>query len=217
MRGDGEIDAEEQQLIKICLNSGTPRQHKETLRMANEEAYDEINFQIGYGLFFMTNGNANYMASATPYLEVAKNSRTLDPTNVTLSGYMYQIANSAKSSESKGKKWQNEYTYADHWKDLRGIAGTDFSKVSIGGNGYIIYIYNVVADQINKRCIDFKAAGVTEQQIIEVLDSVENGLKGLNLSDSDKEIFGEDYNEAMDAIDVARKMVAATYAKRGDE
>lgn len=213
---DSEISDEEKQLIRICLNSGSPIQNKERLHQADPASYDQINFDIGYSLFFMTGHRDNSIADAEPYLEIAQNSDSLEPTNRTLSGYMYRISKFMKTRNSPGGKWRDDYSNNDLWNDLKSIATADFTESSVGGNKFIISLYSEVAFQIGSNCSNFKAAGITEHEVNEVLDTVSDGLNGIVLGGSDESLFGEELKAAKENVKQAKTLAEAVYTKRGE-
>ena len=204
---DQVIDDEEKKALEECLNNHSETSGNSTnidyLRSKNREAYDKFEFRLGKDYFsYLTIGGK---ADANRCLKEIKYSTNLSEQDSKIA---HSLLNLTYYYVEQGI---GEYNYADFWKMLQEIT---YDPTTIddktGDVPYSVAMYREVASQIAENIREFRNAGVTEQQMRDIMTAAELYLSGL-----DRNQYSNLYEilipQTQNAIEDANSIIAAAF------
>ena len=204
---DQVIDDEEKKALEECLNNHSETSGNSTnidyLRSKNREAYDKFEFRLGKDYFsYLTIGGK---ADANRCLKEIKYSTNLSEQDSKIA---HSLLNLTYYYVEQGI---GEYNYADFWKMLQEIT---YDPTTIddktGDVPYSVAMYREVASQIAENIREFRNAGVTEQQMRDIITAAEYYLGRL-----DRNQYSNLYEilipQTQNAIEDANSIIAAAF------
>ena len=204
---DQVIDKEEKKALEECLNNHSETSRNSTnidyLKSKNREAYDKFEFRLGKDYFsYLTIGGK---ADANRCLKEIKYSTNLSEQDSKIA---HSLLNLTYYYVEQGI---GEYNYADFWKMLQEIT---YDPTTIddktGDVPYSVAMYREVASQIAENIREFRNAGVTEQQMRDIITAAEYYLGRL-----DRNQYSNLYEilipQTQNAIEDANSIIAAAF------
>ena len=192
---DQVIDKEEKKALEDCLNNHSETSGNSTnidyLRSKNREGYDKFEFRLGKDYFsYLTIGGKADANRCFKDIEESKNLSEQDQkiakSLLNLTNYYVELGKINQKSSSGGSAgaWAQgtgEYNYADFWAMLQDIT-SDPNTIDdkTGDVPYSVAMYREVATQIAGNMRQFRNAGVTEQQMRDIMTAAEQYLSGLD-------------------------------------
>ena len=222
---DRVIDKEEKKALEECLNNHSETSGNSTnidyLRSKNREGYDKFEFRLGKDYFsYLTIGGKADANRCFKDIEESKNLSEQDQkiakSLLNLTNYYVELGKINQKSSSGGSAgaWAQgtgEYNYADFWAMLQDIT-SDPNTIDdkTGDVPYSVAMYREVATQIAGNMRQFRNAGVTEQQMRDIMTAAEQYLSGL-----DRNQYNNLYEilipQTQNAIADAKSTMAATF------
>ena len=204
---DRVIDKDEKKALEQCLYNYSEISGNSTnieyLKSKNIEGYDKLLFRLGKDYFsYLTIGGK---ADANRCFEEIKYSTNLSEQD-------QKIANSLlKLTIYYVELGTGEFNYADFWSMLQEFtADPNTIDHKTGDVPYSVAMYREVASQIAENIRQFRAAGVTEQEMRDVITSAEYYLGRL-----DRNQYSNLYEilipQTQNAIEDANSIIAAAF------
>lgn len=161
-------------MTAILGYKGSGNRTNESYLESNKEAYDNFAFQMGVAYFYSYEGNGNKQMSQL-WFEKAAESDTLDPDKVEMSKRFARIAGYYAGLNKVDRSGYNTASYRDYWDDLVSLTDTDL--VTIVNPETALVMYNELVYQIGENALNFRRAGVTEDELKNELASTKNRLE----------------------------------------
>ena len=109
------------------------------------------------------------------WFEKAAESDTLDPDKVEMSKRFARIAGYYAGLNKVDRSGYSSASYRDYWDDL--VSLTDTNLVTIVNPETALVMYNELVYQIGENALNFRRAGVTEDELKNGLASTKNRLE----------------------------------------
>lgn len=199
------------EMTAILGYKGTGNRTNESYFERNKEGYDEFAFRMGvYYFYYYEGGGSAGKSMAQPWFEKAQKGTTLDADKLQLAERFAKISGyyaSLDSSDETG--YGSSASYGDYWTDLTNLTDGDISKVV--NTKTAVAIYEELIARINENAVDFKRAGVTEDQMMDKLSNTKTRLEMLQneISQSD-----ETWDGVLDSISAAEHQVNVAFSGR---
>lgn len=207
---------EASKITAILGYQGSGNKSNESYLEEDQAAYDEFAYQMGLAYYFYYEKDGNPQMSQK-WFEIAAASSRIDPNKVQRAKILEKIAGYDASLKSSGsnKSGDNTVTYRDYWDDMmelisgKNLVEQDNSKMAL-------VMYKNFVYQIYNYTIQFKAAGITEDQMNSELNKIETRLETdiIILNESDREEIEGTREEVMELIEKARDNVSMTYSTK---
>lgn len=215
---DGEslnfTQSEAAKMTEILGYKGTGNRSNESYLQSDEEAYDEFAYQMGLAYYFYYNKDGNPQMSQA-WFETAAESTQLESNKVERAKILAKIAGYDASLKSSGsnKTGDSTVTYRDYWTDMmelisgKNLVEQDNSKMAL-------VMYKNFVYQIYNYTIQFKSAGITEDELNNELDKVESRLNTdiIVVNEGDRAEIEGTRDEILEQIEKARQNVTMTYS-----
>lgn len=200
-------------MTEILGHKGSNNRSNESYLEANRSAYDEFAFQMGLAYYYYYEGNGNKPMSQA-WFEIAASSDSLDSNKVERAKRLGRIAGYYASLNSSNKAGDSTTTYRDYWKDLTELVSGNL--VEMDNTKTALVMYKEVVYQIGQNPLNFKAAGVTKDELTAQLDKTASRLETdiIILNESDRIEIENLVAEIEDNIEWARKQVDIAYSGR---
>ena len=161
-------------MTAILGYKGSGNRTNESYLESNKEAYDDFAFQMGVAYFYSYEGNGNKQMSQL-WFEKAAESDTLDPDKVEMSKRFARIAGYYAGLNKVDRSGYSSASYRDYWDDL--VSLTDVDLITIVNPETALVMYNELVYQIGENSLNFRRAGVTEDELKKELASTKNRLE----------------------------------------
>lgn len=161
-------------MTAILGYKGSGNRTNESYLESNKEAYDNFAFQMGVAYFYSYEGNGNKQMSQL-WFEKAAESDTLDPDKVEMSKRFARIAGYYAGLNKVDRSGYSSASYRDYWDDL--VSLTDVDLITIVNPETALVMYNELVYQIGENSLNFRRAGVTEDELKKELASTKNRLE----------------------------------------
>lgn len=213
---NGNFTVEAQTVLKECLmdTSGGSEIHKDSLKASDRENYDKLMYQIGLLYFFMAgDNNKTRETAANSYFSEVVESEYLTQAELELANRLNTIGGYISSLSSKANQFglSDANSYKDLWTDMNSMISGDL-RDKVGRDIYAIKIYELAANWIYESGQNFKNEAITEEDMQNTVQVIENGLNSLNVAQSDQEAL----ENARGTLDQARSMIARVYQKAAE-
>lgn len=212
---DGTLTSEATLVMNRILNeSSGSTPNVEILARDNPDAYADLMYNIGLMYFFMKgNGEESYKKNAAENyfskVTVEPYVNELEPQQAELAKLLQEIGGYIGNLNTNLSKYnQSEASYSQLFSDMREIVSGDL-KEQVGLDIYCIKIYQQLASWIDLRYSDFSGAGISSDQMINLLDSLDSGLDDLKVTQNSN--VYEDYQQAKDAVQAARNTLSSAF------
>ena len=185
------------QMALLDTSEGYKRSNEEYLKSSDVEGYADIQFRVGKLLFLMTDGENSDLRESAAYFNKALNEGGLSEAakkdeaaakKAKLSHSLATIGTSLEALNNNQSAFlESKYNYTTLWTDLKTLIEEN-SIDSMGSRAYGIALYNRVASMITLYYEDFAAEGVSWDDMLTVLDTIDTSLADTkeDLSDSEK-------------------------------
>ena len=201
-------------LIRCVLNtSGGTRTNLDHLYESNRRAYDEFVYRLANDYYFFYEGSDNRTKAAQWY-ERVQDSRNLSEQQTELARGLYTIGNYYSSLGSEKNVYAvggNTSNWLDFWNQLTDLTDGDLTA-KYGGARYAVGLYKEIINQIYTNTTNFKAFGISPQDMLAELDKAASGLQGLTAENS---VIQQQIDQTLQQISLARQQVDTVYAAVG--
>lgn len=193
-------------------NSGN-KTNIDRLASADEASYAAFVYRLANDYYFFYEGSDNRTKAANWY-ERVMDSEYLSPQEQELSkslnaiGNYYASLNTANNVYSLSESSQN---YGSFWEQLVEITDGDV-VAKTGGTRYAVALYYEFSNQILSHASDFKAFGVTHNDMQRQLDKMTDGLQSFT---PESDIIREKIASTRENLIQAEKMVESAFATVG--
>lgn len=200
-------------MTEILGYKGSSNRSNESYLEADETAYNDFAFQMGLAYYYYYEGGGNKPMSQA-WFDIASSSKTLDSSKIERAKRLGRIAGYYANLNSSNKAGDSTTTYRDYWKDLTELVSGNL--VEMDNVKTALVMYKEVVYQIGQNPLNFKAAGVTKEELNAQLDKTESRLQTdiIILNESDKTEIEVLKNKTLDQIIWARKEVNIAYTNR---
>lgn len=216
---DGNLSpSEADQLVSVLgyQSESDTDQTLNALKSQDKEAYDRLCYQIGLAYFYYYNESGNKPLSKV-WFSIAKDSASLSQAQKERAERFYQIASYYDQLSRTDKAGDSDVSYKEYWDDLTAACSDDIMKSDNLMTALVIY--REMSWQISSHALEFKNAGITENDMTKILDDIDT-----KLSDEIEKSAQYDTDEAKqidsevhDNISSARNAVNITFAKGAEK
>lgn len=207
--GDGGLFTQEEdiQMKEILGYTGSGSRTNESYLESNQEAYDEFSFQMGLAYFYYYGEEGNKPMSRS-WFETAAESDSLEPNKVERAKRFAKIAGYSQGLDTRDLAGDSEVSYADYWADMVELTSGDLT--AIDNEQTALVMYREMVYQIYKNALNFRQAGVTEQEMMNELQNIRSMLMSGFATD---EVSGTK-NEILESIGEAETQVNAAFSSQ---
>lgn len=207
--GDGGLFTQEEdvQMKEILGYTGSGSRTNESYLESNQEAYDEFSFQMGLAYFYYYGEEGNKPMSRS-WFETAAESGSLEPNKVERAKRFAKIAGYSQGLDTRDLAGDSEVSYADYWADMVELTSGDLT--AIDNEQTALVMYREMVYQIYKNALNFRQAGVTEQEMMNELQNIRSMLMSGFATD---EVSGTK-NEILESIGEAETQVNAAFSSQ---
>ena len=162
MLTSGEVDE-----IRSCIRNGASVSNLEQLKRKDRGAYAQFNYELGFLLFF---SSSNGRSGAYEYLtEAVRNKSRMEPFDAKMAEVMLELAEADKNRNKYTAGWNGGEGYREYWDTLgnllNGRKATLEGLQQTCGDGVPLAVCNEVASAVYQQISNFKAQGVTEEEM----------------------------------------------------
>lgn len=208
---DGVLTTEEsEQLRAILIDYGNKKQTNEVAFRVNKKGYDEFSYEAGIVYFYKFEEEEN-KKNAKGYFEIASKSKYLTEKQVERAKRLYQIADYYSSIGVLDEAGDTTITYLDYWEDLVSLA--EGNLVEADNERTALVMYEELMTQMLSRTMEFKNAGVKQEEMLMQLENINTRLKTdfLNLNESSQAAIQEEILSLQENIILAEKIILSVY------
>ena len=207
--GDGGLFTQEEdvQMKEILGYTGSGNRTNESYLESNSDAYDEFSFQMGLAYFYYYGEEGNKPMSQS-WFETAAESGSLEPNKVERAKRFAKIAGYSQRLDTRDLAGDSEVSYADYWADMVELTSGDLT--AIDNEQTALVMYKEMVYQIYKNALNFRQAGVTEQEMMNELQNIRSMLMSGFATD---EVSGTK-NEILESIGEAETQVNAAFSSQ---
>ena len=105
----------------------------------------------------------------------------------------------------------NEIKYSDYLNDLIGVFDIKCSNVYTR-----LYLDKDILSQMIEHSVDYKAEGMEEKSLSELIDKIDKDLQTLNIDDSN-EYYAQILNDAVTSVNLAKTSLENAYSFTGGD
>ena len=207
---------EEQELRRMLGITGTSSRSNEEYLQSNSDGYNKFAYDLGVAYFYSYEGSGN-KAAAKKWLGIAKEAspgdgeEQLNETEIARAANLYEIASYYDNLNLRNQAGDSMISYKDYWSDLTDMAEQE--RVETGNNVNKLLIYKELATQIFSSSVEFKGAGITEEEMEKELARIEASLEDMEIVDGSA---NADYEEELkqivyESVNMARNNLAAVF------
>ena len=212
---DLEFDAAENDaLFKILNGHGSGgRTNIDRLARTDEPGYAEFVYHLANDYYFFYSGSDNRVKAASWY-ERVMDSDYLTPQQRELARSLNTIGNYYASLSKQNDVYslsENSQNYGTFWAQLVDITDDDV-VAKTGGTRYAAALYYEFASQIYSHATEFRAFGVTQDQMMRQLTKLSEGLAVLQ---PENDVIRDKITETKDMISMAERQVTAAFTAAG--
>ena len=200
-------------MTEILGYKGAGNRTNESFLESDESAYDEFAFQMGLAYYYYYDNTGNKPMSQI-WFDTAAESSTLEASKVERAKRLGRIAGYYNTLNSSDRAGDSTTTYWDYWQDL--ISLVDGNLVEMDNVKTALVMYKELVYQIGQNALNFKAAGITRDELENQLEQTERRLE------TDVTAYGGNQEEIQglkgtisDNIEWARNQVEIAYTEQG--
>ncbi len=206
---------EEYAVVSHCINEndGSNRTNIDYLESEDRQAYTDFVYRLANDIYFFYEGSDKRSKAAEWYGDIL-DSEYLSPQRSKLTKALYTIGkyyDQLFSSSNGFLVTSNEYSFLTLWTNMVEITEGNVAEKT-GGDQYAAGLYQEMVNQIYNNTLEFKRAGVTQQEMEDKLDEVETALYGLS---PESDTVSQQIEATRFLISSARRMVRETYVGVG--
>ncbi len=200
---DNNLTQEEAERMARILGTTKNGKTYESYLERNEEGYDEFAFAYGCAMYYDYE-NVGNRAAARPWLEIAKDSKTLKKAQKKRSAILASIASYYDSLGQQNRAGDSTISYRAYWDDLISLVHEDLAKED--NQRTALVGYKELTYQIRVHAYEFSKDGVSKKELTDAIAYVDEQIKGLNITDeADRELLNS-IEENRKASDYAIKL-----------
>ena len=129
-------------------------------------------FQMGLAYYYYESAGNPQMSQV--WFEIAADSKNLESNKVERAKRLGRIAGYYAALNSSNRAGDSTTTYKDYWNDL--VLLVDGNLVEMDNVKTALVMYKEVAYQAGQKALNFKAAGVSKEQLTDQLDKIKSRL-----------------------------------------
>ncbi len=213
---DYKITIEENTAISnvILDTKGGTEKNIDKLEKDSPVEYADFAYRLANDYYFFYVGSDNKVKGANWY-EKIKDNESLTDKQKNLANALYKIGsyyaslNSEKAVLSLG---ENSGNYRTFWDDMVKVTEGDVAS-DIGGSVYAVALYKEFVNQIYTHTQQFKAAGVSQDEMIAQLDKIDSALDSLVPENGYVE---QQILDTKESITITRPLFEPTFAGGGE-
>lgn len=213
LEDDNFTQEEAAKMTEILGYKGAGNRTNESFLESDESAYDEFAFQMGLAYYYYYDNTGNKPMSQI-WFDTAAESSTLEASKVERAKRLGRIAGYYNTLNSSDRAGDSTTTYWDYWQDL--ISLVDGNLVEMDNVKTALVMYKELVYQIGQNALNFKAAGITRDELENQLEQTERRLE------TDVTAYGGNQEEIQglkgtisDNIEWARNQVEIAYTEQG--
>ena len=161
------------QMTEVLGYKGTGNRSNESFLESDAEAYDDFAFQMGLAYYYYYGDGGKQMSKA--WFDIASASETLDDNQVARAERLGRIAGYWASLNKSDRAGDSTTTYWDYWQDMTQLI--DGNLVEMDNAKTALVMYQEVVYQISENALNFKAAGITREEMEDQLDKISSRLE----------------------------------------
>lgn len=168
---DGILDAEEDLVIRTVLNDyGNRKRSNESYFAADEKNYTEFSYRLAldYWYTYEGSGNKNY---ALKWFDNVMDSKNSEESWIVRSNIFSRIGNYYSELGKKNLAGDSKISYEDYWNDLKELSKGDVAAAD--NEVTALRLYNEMVYQIATYAGDFKAEGISKEEMENQLESMQ--------------------------------------------
>lgn len=198
-------------LISAVMHTeGGSRTSIDYLKSGNRSAYDEFCYRVASDYFFFYEGADNRTKAASWYEKIL-DSRILTEQQIRIADRLYKIGNYYAALGTNAGKYDfanQGSTYLDYWNDLVEITQGDLLEIT--GRTYVaLGLYKNMAVEIYNCAPQFKAAGVTYDELQTQLENIQTQLGKITAEDEEDQV---EINKIRKSVEQAEIILESTFA-----
>lgn len=170
---DNFSQEEAAKMTEILGYKGSGNRSNESYLESTPEAYEEFAFQMGLAYYYYYESAGNPQMSQV-WFEIAADSKNLESNKVERAKRLGRIAGYYAALNSSNRAGDSTTTYKDYWNDL--VLLVDGNLVEMDNVKTALVMYKEVAYQAGQKALNFKAAGVSKEQLTDQLDKIKSRL-----------------------------------------
>lgn len=203
---------EAEKMTSILGYKGEGNRTNESYLQTNP-SYDEFAFQMGLAYYYYFEKNGNKPMSEK-WFEIAAESSALDSKKVERAKRLGRIAGYYSEINSSNKAGDSTTTYKDYWMDLTELVKGNL--VEMDNTKTALVMYKEMVYQIAQYSQNFKAAGVTKDELLTELEKVSARLDTdiVILNESERIDIESTIRTIEDNITYAKRQVEITYSNQ---
>lgn len=213
LNDDNFSQTEAAKMTEILGYKGKGNRTNESYLEGNVENYEEFAFQMGLAYYYYYEENGNKPMSQA-WFNIAAESSKLDNSKVERAKRLGRIAGYYANLNSSNKAGDSTTTYKDYWTDLTQLVSGNL--VEMDNTRTALVMYKELVYQIGQNSLNFKAAGVTQQQLLDELDKVKTRLSTdiIILNENEREEIESLVDDINKDIEWAKKEVEIVFTVR---
>ena len=175
---------------------------------ANRDGYTRFCYEMGIAFFYYYGENGNKPLSR-PWFERVKDSTSLEESKRSRAERFYRIAEYYEKLGDKNKSGDSVISYADYWSDLLSLTRGDIIKEDNMRTALVMY--RELTYQIGAHAVEFRAAGVSRDELASQLRRVQHIMdeNADSISESDRKVA----DTVQENIKAAEKTLDTVFAE----
>lgn len=200
-------------MTEILGYKGQGSRTNESYLEADQQTYEEFAFQMGLAYYYYYEENGNKPMSQA-WFNIAAESTSLDNNKVERAKRLGRIAGYYANLNSSNKAGDSTTTYKDYWTDLTELVSGNL--VEMDNSRTALVMYKELVYQIGQNTLNFKAAGVTQEQLEDELDKVKSRLSTdiVILNENERTEIEVLINAIEEDIDWAKQQINIVFSER---
>lgn len=176
------FDSEEEQKIRrvLGINGDSGRRNEEYLK-TNTDDYNRFAYDLGIAYFYSYRGVGN-KAAALKWLEIASGAEPteqLSERNIQRAKNLCRIAGYYDSLGIRNQAGDSMASFSDYWYDLADMVRQEAEHDD--NNVNMLLIFKEAVAQIFSKGVEFKNAGITREQMKEILGQIIQSLEQMEI------------------------------------
>lgn len=213
---DNYSQEEDQELRTILITPYDQNRTYEDVLKESKADYDEVAYTIGLAYYYNYEEDGN-KAMSVKWLGIAADSEHLADSKIQRAARLGKIAEYYSELGRANKSGDLKADYGQYWEDLVFI--TEGNIAEMDNTTTALMIYREMIGQINTHSIDFIKAGVSQSDMEEQIDLIENNLEQYikNTDDASTERISILIDSLSENIQKARETVKRAYSEIKEE
>ncbi|MDD2980447.1 MAG: serine/threonine-protein kinase [Hespellia sp.] len=200
-------------MTQILGYKGSGNRSNESYLEGNKAAYEDFSFQMGLAYYYYYEESGNKPMSQA-WFDIASTSDNLESNKVERAKRLGRIAGYYASLKSSNKAGDTTTTYRDYWNDM--VKLVDGNLVEMDNNKTALVMYKELVYRIGEDCLNFKASGVTKEELESQLDKTKSRIETdiVILNENERTEIESLEKTIFDNIEWARQEVKVAYSEK---